>query len=1145
MDTIKLLKKDFSYPNINADDFQKKIYEKREFYYHKIPKPIQVSTYPELKKIREEICSVNVNLQSHQSLLSNFINPQTPYRGVLIFHGLGSGKTIAAISIAENFKDMAVKYGTKIYVLVPGPLLKESWKDEIIKGTKETYLKDFSQTMGYIDKVEKDRAMKQAKALSMQYYRIMSYRGFAKKALGLKITEHIKGDGDIQKVYRKNEEGDYERDIAVDKIDSLDNTVLIIDEAHHLTGNDWGLAVKKIIENSKNLRVVLCSATPMKNLADDVIQLINYLRPVEDPIDRDIVFTNQKNHLMEFKPGGREYFSKMCQGYISYYRGASPYVYAKQVDMGEVPPEILFTPLVRCPMNEFQQSVYDYVIANSDDTLDRRSAAVANFVFPSYSLETKDVIGVFGREGLSSLRNMLKTNKEKLVSIVGKKFGILDDKSGDEIITDYEKTKSLSGKIFSQPYLKFFSSKFDACLTNLLELTDPVESSSDYPSLSNIKKNIGSGTAFIYSNLVKVGIEIFEQVLLANGFLEYREDGAYSFNPDTRDYLTGITYQDFVKAKIDRRFYPSTYITVTGGSEEGADQIPEEKKKILDSVFSSLGNIDGKFIKFVLGSRVMTEGITIKQIKQIHILDTAYHLGQLMQVIGRGIRFCVHNSVATEENPYPEVQVFRYVVSTGSSNLSTEEILYQKAERKYLLVKETERLMKESAIDCALNYNGNIFDEEVKKYEECVGPLEYAKLSLEDKTKFTQCPLTCDFKRCDYSCSDKKLNLKYYDRTTGYYKKLSKDKIDFSTFTNKLARNEIDFCKEKIKEMFRYRYVYQIDQILETVKNTFTGEKLELFDPFFVFQALDELIPVSENDLNNFHDNIFDKFSVPGYLIYRSKYYIFQPFNQNEDVPMFYRNNYHTDLVTELSLYQYFKNILDSKLLESLGVESEIIKSVSKSSEYDFTDVFEYYDKKDEAEYVGIIDKPVGRKKIVVEDIDDVFKIRHSREKVLYKKRGTGIPSLKGAVCFSSKDKKYLIKIAKKIGLTDFNTDSRTNICNAIRLRLLYLEKYSTEKTGNKKTYTIIPSNHPKYPFPLNLEDRIEFIKTILDEKIPGSLGIDIKEKKGGIFEDVRDDRFLKYELTIKSKPEWNIHKDTFVRLGFILDGLSWKKTIE
>ena len=109
---------------------------------------------------------------------------------------------------------------------------------------------------------------------------------------------------------------------------------------------------------------------------------------------------------------------------------------------------------------------------------------------------------------------------------------------------------------------------------------------------------------------------------------------------------------------------------------------------MLDNVFSSIDNIQGKFIKFVLGSRVMTEGITIKQIKEIHILDTAYHLGQLMQVIGRGIRFCVHNSLATEENPYPEVKVYRYVVSMldKQDELSTECILYQKAEKKYLLV---------------------------------------------------------------------------------------------------------------------------------------------------------------------------------------------------------------------------------------------------------------------------------------------------------------------------------------------------------------------------------------------------------------------------------------------------------------------------
>jgi hypothetical protein len=228
-----------------------------------------------------------------------------------------------------------------------------------------------------------------------------------------------------------------------------------------------------------------------------------------------------------------------------------------------------------------------------------------------------------------------------------------------------------------------------------------------------------------------------------------------------------------------------------------------------------------------------------------------------------------------------------------------------------------------------------------------------------------------------------------------------------------------------------------------------------------------------------------------------------------------------------------------------LGVDQDTITLVKQKNDYNFTDVFEYYDKKDEAEYVGIIDKPVARKKTVSEELDDVFKIRQSRAKVLDKKRGTGIPSLKGAVCFSSKDKRFLLKIAKKIGLIDIPTDTRINICEAIRLRLLYLEKYSTDKDDNKKTWMIIPSNHPKYPFPLNLEDRIQYIKNGIQEKIPTNITIDIKEKKNGIFENVRDDKFIKYEIKIKSKPEWDMYKETFIKLGFILEDNIWSKTIE
>ena len=61
--------------------------------------------------------------------------------------------------------------------------------------------------------------------------------------------------------------------------------------------------------------------------------------------------------------------------------------------------------------------------------------------------------------------------------------------------------------------------------------------------------------------------------------------------------------------------------------------------------------------------------------------------------------------------------------------------------------------------------------------------------------------------------------------------------------------------------------------------------------------------------------------------------------------------------------------------------------------------------------------------------------------------------------------------------------------------KLFYLEKYSI---GNdKKTYLIIPSNHPKYKFPLNLEDRVEYVKTQVEELIKGiNIKFNIKNKE-------------------------------------------------
>ena len=55
----------------------------------------------------------------------------------------------------------------------------------------------------------------------------------------------------------------------------------------------------------------------------------------------------------------------------------------------------------------------------------------------------------------------------------------------------------------------------------------------------------GTKTAFVYSNLVKVGIELFQEILLQNGYLEYQEDSSnYQINPSTVCYYCGKTFKD-------------------------------------------------------------------------------------------------------------------------------------------------------------------------------------------------------------------------------------------------------------------------------------------------------------------------------------------------------------------------------------------------------------------------------------------------------------------------------------------------------------------------------------------------------------------------------------------------------------------------
>ena len=262
----------------------------------------------------ENIMSNNVrkfSLLLHQNLIVDYLNIYTPYRGLLFYHGLGSGKTCSSIAIAEGFKTTR-----KVYVMLPASLednyLKEIkkcgdylykknqyWKwipvtfdnkdskafeklmsvpTEFLRKYKGAFFVDVNKPANYnklsID--DKKLLTRQIDAMIANKYNFLHYNG-----LNVKKFNELTKDGTIN---------------------PFDNSVVIIDEAHNFVslivnklkitkpvtydknGNIvtepiyLSLKLYELLLNAVNIRLVLLTGTPIINYPNEVGILFNILR---------------------------------------------------------------------------------------------------------------------------------------------------------------------------------------------------------------------------------------------------------------------------------------------------------------------------------------------------------------------------------------------------------------------------------------------------------------------------------------------------------------------------------------------------------------------------------------------------------------------------------------------------------------------------------------------------------------------------------------------------------------------------------------------------------------------------------------------------------------------------------------------------
>ncbi len=239
----------------------------------------------------------------------------------------------------------------------------------------------------------------------------------------------------------------------------------------------------------------------MINTANEIVELINFIRPKSDKIKEDKIFSDTQIHYqMKLKEGGIDYLKKMLNGYVSHYRGLNPFLFANVIEKGKLTDKLLFTHIVRCKMEKFQLETYK-IAALIEDALSSQILAVSNFVVPILDDNKKTIIGTYGSRGLLKLKNQLESNYDMVQKQIKDYFKF--NETGTMIQYD-NNSKIILGNILKFENIKNFSTKI-------------------YKLLKNLSKNVidkkGPKTSFIYSNLVKFGVNLLRNILIINGYI--------------------------------------------------------------------------------------------------------------------------------------------------------------------------------------------------------------------------------------------------------------------------------------------------------------------------------------------------------------------------------------------------------------------------------------------------------------------------------------------------------------------------------------------------------------------------------------------------------------------------------------------------
>ena len=240
------------------------------------------------------------SLMTHQQIVRDYLNLYTPYRGLLLYHGLGSGKTCSSIAIAEGLKN------AKPVIIMTPASLQVNYREELKKCGDELYKKnqywEFVSTKGPDSQSELADTLSQVLSLPLDFIHknggawmvnMTKPANYDQLSALDKVKLETQIDQMILQKYRFiNYNGLRASKLTEmtenNTINPFDNSVVIVDEAHNLVSrivNKLGkkkgsiaLTLYHLLLKAKNVKIILLSGTPVINYPNEIAILFNMLR---------------------------------------------------------------------------------------------------------------------------------------------------------------------------------------------------------------------------------------------------------------------------------------------------------------------------------------------------------------------------------------------------------------------------------------------------------------------------------------------------------------------------------------------------------------------------------------------------------------------------------------------------------------------------------------------------------------------------------------------------------------------------------------------------------------------------------------------------------------------------------------------------